>query len=216
MFPKGDDMLWSMIEMSLSCPHCDAPVHVDGPYLKLKCVRCHSGIDFPEEVWKRSLDDVRAGVSGYEQGEGTSSNIFGHFNMRLTYGRLDPYCIECKRDFEMKDEYTELSMIKCPDCGTEAPVSPAPDWFREAVPGATLIVGAWPEGEEAPGESDEKPGPVAYSCPQCGGSLMIDGENRMIQCEYCSTNIYLPDDLWLTMHPAKTKTRWFIGFQGRT
>ncbi len=55
--------------------------------------------------------------------------------------------------------------------------------------------------------------PVAFSCPQCAGSLMIDGNERLIQCEYCETRVYLPDDLWLQLHPAKKKTRWFIGFE---
>jgi DNA-directed RNA polymerase subunit RPC12/RpoP len=205
-------MLWSMMEISIDCPHCDSPVHVDGPYLKLECGKCHSGIDFPKDVWKSVLEDVREDVSGYQKGEGSNSNIFGHFNMRMTCGRLDPYCIKCKRDFDMKDEYTEPATITCPDCGTVSPVFPASDWFREAVPGATLIVGAWPEGKSGPESDEKKSQPVAYSCPQCGGSLMINGEERLIQCQYCSTNIYLPDDLWLTLHPAKTKTRWFIGF----
>ncbi|OPL19865.1 MAG: hypothetical protein AVO35_02515 [Candidatus Aegiribacteria sp. MLS_C] len=206
-------MLWTMMEISIDCPHCDSPVHVDGPYRKLTCSRCHSEIDFPGEVWKDTLEEVRQDVSGYEKGEGTGSNIFGHFNMRMTYGRLDPYCLKCKRDFDLEADYPQLTMIRCPDCGTESPVAPAAVWFREAVPGAALIVGAWPEGENAPDEERDKPKPVAYSCPQCGGSLMIDGEKRIVECSYCSTSIYLPDDLWLTLHPAKTKTRWFIGFK---
>lgn len=205
-------MLWSMMEITIDCPHCDSPVHVDGPYLNLKCGKCHSEIEFPEEVWKGTLEDVRSDVSGYEKGEGTNSNIFGHFNMKMTYGRLDFYCLKCKRDFEVEDDYSELTVVRCPECGSESPVYPAPEWFREAVPGASLIAGAWPEGESGPEPDDEKPKPVAYSCPQCGGSLMIDGEKRLIECQYCSTNIYLPDDLWLTMHPVKTKTRWFIGY----
>ncbi len=203
-------MIWSMIEMSIDCPHCDAPVHVDGPYLQLTCGRCHSDIDFPREVWKDLLGDVSEEVPGYEKGEGSNSNIFGHFNMRMTYGRLDPYCRKCKRDFHMDKEYTGGGSIKCPDCGTVTPVLEAPDWFRKAVPGTTLIVGAWPEGESSPQEEGKKPKPVSYSCPQCGGSLMIDGEKRLVECQYCSTNIYLPDDLWLTLHPARTKTRWFF------
>jgi len=75
-----------------------------------------------------------------------------------------------------------------------------------------MIVGAWPEG----GVSDEKQPvsePVAYSCPQCAGSLMIDGTDRLVKCSYCETRVYLPDDLWLRLHPAKKKSRWFIGFE---
>ena len=42
---------------------------------------------------------------------------------------------------------------------------------------------------------------------------MIDGEDRIVICEYCETNVYLPDDLWLRLHPAKKKNRWFVGME---
>jgi len=206
-------MNWTLIEMSIDCPECDAPVHVDGPYRTLLCSRCQSNIDFPEKVWADTLDDVPSEVPGMEPGTGSGSTIFGHFNMRLTTGNLVPYCIECKRDFNMGEDYSKGSgVITCPRCGSETPVFPAPQWFRNAIKGnCTLVVGAWPEGETHEPESDIS-GPVAYSCPQCAGSLRINGEDRLVECEYCQTNIYLPDDLWLRLHPVKKKTRWFFNF----
>lgn len=203
-------MVWAVLEISIRCPHCDSPVHVDGPYTELLCGNCQSTIEFPPEVWKDMLDDVSSEVPGFKQKEGTNSTIFGHFNMTLMYGRLDPYCRTCKRDFDMDTEYDGQDELLCPDCGTKTPVYPAPEWLRDSIHGSTLVVGAWPregETEEDAGLS----GPVAFTCPQCAGSLVIDGTDRLVKCRFCDTNVYLPDDLWLRLHPAKKKGRWFIG-----
>ena len=203
-------MIWAMIEMSISCPECDAPVHIDGPYRKVLCSTCQSEIEFPEEVWNGTLEDVKDEVPGFNPGEGTNSNIFGHFNMKLTYGRLAPSCSKCKRDFVIEKDYSGTDKVTCPDCGTVTPAFAAPDWFRKIIPDAGLIVGAWPNNE-AVQDNKAVSDPVIFSCPQCGGSLMIDGKERLVNCEYCATRVYLPDDLWLKLHPAKKKNRWFIG-----
>jgi len=209
-------MLWAMFEMSIKCPRCDSPIHVDGPFRKLRCGSCQSDIDFPEDVWNDLLEDVSGEIAGFKPGEGSSSNIFGHFNMTFLYGALAPYCRECKRDFDMEKEYTPgQTELTCSDCGSRIPVFQAPNWFASAVPGARLVAGAWPEGGDKQGKSKVS-SPVAYSCPQCGGSLMIDGTERLVTCEYCGTRVYLPDDLWLSLHPAKKKNRWFVGFDKKT
>lgn len=201
-----------MIEISIKCPHCDSPVHIDGPYRKILCGNCQSEIDFPEDVWTDLLEDVRDEIlTEFEPGQGSNSTIFGHFNMNLMYGRLQPYCRKCKRDFNMEKEYAGQDMLICPDCGSKTPVFPAPEWFKKAIEGANLIAGAYPDIENIE-EPEGISGPVAFSCPQCGSSLMIDGKDRLMKCEYCETNVYLPDDLWLRLHPAKKKNRWFVGF----
>ena len=79
-----------MIEMTIKCPECDAPVHVDGPYRKVFCRTCQSEIEFPEEVWGDFVGDITEKIAEFEPGEGSSSNIFGHFNMTMTYGNLAP------------------------------------------------------------------------------------------------------------------------------
>jgi len=203
-------MVWAALEISIRCPHCDSPVHVDGPYTEVLCPSCQSPIAYPPEIWKDTLEDVSAEVPGLEPNEGNNSTIFGHFNMTMMTGRQVPRCRKCRREFDMDAEYRGQDVMVCPACGDRTPVFPAPEWLKEAVHGATLVVGAWPMGgsvEEEAGLS----GPVAFSCPQCAGSLMIDGRDRLVKCSFCGTNVYLPDDLWLRIHPAKKKGRWYIG-----
>ena len=54
--------------------------------------------------------------------------------------------------------------------------------------------------------------PVLFTCPSCAGNLEIDGSSRMIKCKYCSSEIYLPDDLWFRLHPVKEVERWYAVF----
>jgi hypothetical protein len=57
---------------------------------------------------------------------------------------------------------------------------------------------------------ENKPKPILFTCPSCGGNLKIDGSERTITCSFCDSSIYLPDDLWHRMHPVKTVSRWYI------
>jgi hypothetical protein len=37
-----------------------------------------------------------------------------------------------------------------------------------------------------------------------------------VPCQYCKTDVYLPDDLWRRLHPVKTMAPWFVRFEGRS
>jgi len=64
--------------------------------------------------------------------------------------------------------------------------------------------------DKSPEPGEKISGVIVFTCPQCGGALKIDGSERMPVCQFCNTNVYLPDDLWLRMHPAKMKVRWYV------
>lgn len=207
-------MRWCMIELSIKCPRCDASVHVDTPRQTMVCGKCMSEFDFPVAVWRDTLEGTLSGIKNLKTGEGNQSTIFGHFNMSLLYGKLVPYCPECKRDFDPEGD-RDGDLLKCRDCGTVMAIREAPPWFREAVPRAKLVAGGKTQTENRPETrlfDSPSGGAVALSCPKCGASLLIDGKERLVPCGYCSTRVYLPDDLWLRLHPANVKTRWFIGF----
>ena len=206
-------MTFGVIEMSIKCPRCDSPIHVNGPTRSLLCSSCQSEIEVPEDFWKGILEDVCSEVrNDLEEGEGSNSTIFGTFNTSLMYGRLNPYCLKCKKEFKLPEQCDSAFTYSCPECATKSPVAPAPEWFMKMVPSAKLLVNATPELSDDVEEEPAVSGPIAFFCPQCGGSLMIDGSERLIPCSYCNTSVYLPDDLWLRLHPARIKTRWFIGF----
>jgi hypothetical protein len=95
----------------------------------------------------------------------------------------------------------------------------APDWLRSFVPTVRRLFGAQHEGEAgAPGpEVANEPRPVVMACPNCSASLSIStGNERTTTCQYCKTDIYLPDDLWRRLHPVKKAERWYIEYEGES
>ena len=53
--------------------------------------------------------------------------------------------------------------------------------------------------------------PVMMSCLHCGGALEITSEtSRIVACQYCDTDHYLPDELWRRLHPLKKRTPWYL------
>src|SRR5262249_37196322 len=55
--------------------------------------------------------------------------------------------------------------------------------------------------------------PVIMRCPECGGSLRVTSDSaRTIACDHCNNNVYLPDDLWRSLHPVKRAAFWTIAW----
>ena len=48
------------------------------------------------------------------------------------------------------------------------------------------------------------------TCGQCGGTLEIDGSTRKVGCSFCGADVFIPDDVWVRLHPASTARRWFV------
>jgi hypothetical protein len=68
----------------------------------------------------------------------------------------------------------------------------------------------WLLGEEpAAGAAPQGTHAMVMACMSCGASLKIDGSSRTVDCTFCSTSNYLPDGLWLRMHPAP-RMEWFL------
>jgi len=201
---------YTMVECGIKCPKCDGPVPLNGPWEKAHCDRCQADIDVPQDFWTGIFDDITEEIKSGDlaEGEGRNSTIFGTFNTTLLYGNLKPRCEECKTDIEVDLNLVKPYEHKCAKCGKKIPVAPAPAWVKKDYPKAKVFVNALMESG-AGGEAPAVSGPVAFTCPQCGGALMVDGTERMMPCKFCGVNVYLPDDLWFRLHPAKTKARWF-------
>jgi hypothetical protein len=201
-----------MLECGIKCPKCDAPVPLNGPWEVAHCDKCQADIPIPHDYWIDMLGEIINDVKNdLAEGEGTQSTIFGTFNTTLLYGRLQPYCYDCKEDFTPDADATEPYVYTCKKCGKEIKVMPAPDWLKEGLKPMRMVVNA-----ELQGKSDDDKAalsePIAFSCIKCGGALEVDGTERLVPCKFCGVKVYLPDDLWLRLHPAKSKERWFVGF----
>jgi len=206
-------MNWGAIEVGIKCPKCDNPIPLNGPVEKAHCDHCQADVDVPRDYWTDLLKDFATDIKNeFADDEGRNATIFGTFQTSAMYGKQGPRCAKCKTHFAVADDVAAAYVQKCEKCGAEIPVAPAPDWLRKAeVPVMTVANAILVESSE--GEKSTVSGPVAFTCPQCGGALVVDGKERMLPCKFCAVNVYLPDDLWLRLHPAKAKLRWFFGFK---
>jgi hypothetical protein len=122
-----------------------------------------------------------------------------------SYGNRRPRCQRCKKDIDVAllPEAVVHGHLVCA-CGDLIAVREADGLARHAVPGARWLV------HEVPGAPVKSGAPVLFSCLSCAGALSVDGSERLVQCRYCDATSYLPDDLWLTLHPAVTSEEFFV------
>ena len=123
-----------------------------------------------------------------------------------------PLCPQCKGSLPGVDAIDAEKTLKCPGCGKETAAFPAPEWLKGAVPQAAVLINASLQNKPVGPDSGEVK-PVLFSCLQCGSPLKVDGSSRILTCEACDTDCYLPDPLWLRLHPALVMAKWMIGFQ---
>jgi len=131
------------------------------------------------------------------------------------YGRQEPRCRNCKQDIDVSKigEYANQENVKCSKCSYDIYVRKVPENIAKELVGVKYLIG---EDEDlisvhkTNGNLPDSVKPVLFTCPSCAGNLEIDGSSRMVICKFCSSQIYLPDDLWFRLHPAKTAERWYM------
>ena len=83
---------------------------------------------------------------------------------------------------------------------------PADKLVHRIFPGVVRVHGEAPGGDPSRTPSAN---PLAFGCLNCGARLRIDGTQRVVACEFCKESSFLPDALWLRMHPS-LKRQWFV------
>ena len=206
--------MYAVIECRIECPKCGGPLPLNGPLSKAHCDRCQNDTDVPDQFWADTLGSIRQELDELREGEGRNSTILGLFHVTLTSGKLKPRCSKCKKDLAVPGEGTSPSTVACPECARVYPVSPAPERIRKLLPSLGVIVGAAPDAPPGVPGPDAQAGsrPVIFYCPQCNAPLKVDGRDRLVGCKSCGVDVYLPDGLWLRLHPVTTVERWFAGF----
>ena len=197
--------------MSITCPKCDDSIKINGPLRKIHCNACQNNFEIPVKYWKENLSDALEWIiTDMDEGQGYNMKQFGQFETNWSLYELAPRCDNCGTAFSIKNIVVKKEEeLTCKDCGTKGSIAPVPEWLKNAVPSADFLVNAQLDddlGSKEPAIS----GGIALNCPQCKGSLIIDGKDRLVPCRYCGVNIYLPDDLWLRLHPVSVKKRWFL------
>lgn len=181
---------------------------MDGPLEKLRCPGCRSVIEVPREYWIDILGASCRKMQDMEKGRATGSILMGTFMGDRSLARFDPYCDRCKTDIEDPWRLEPGTIHRCANCGTHIPVESPPRWLQDGVPGASLLVNALLELSETESLPPSIPGP--FSCPSCAAILEITGDSRLVDCGYCGSRVYLPDNVWHRLHPPDRHRRWFV------
>jgi Zn finger protein HypA/HybF involved in hydrogenase expression len=219
----GEKNRYGIFKVIASCPHCGNPVPVNGPLLRLQCPSCQNAVGISAETWNQILKDYLEDYQDLEPGNGRDSTLIGELTLKYTYIKLpppQPACTKCETDWDLASITDGMDgVITCRKCGYTSPTYPPPDWLAAGVPVARQVFFGEREVDETSeskqAQAVDEARPIAMTCPQCSGSLLVTPQTeRILRCSYCNTDIYLPDALWLKLHPAKAAKFWMIKFQG--
>jgi predicted RNA-binding Zn-ribbon protein involved in translation (DUF1610 family) len=94
------------------------------------------------------------------------------------------------------------------------PTFPTPPWLQELHPKAVqLFNAARDETVLAAPVTSPANRPVSFGCPDCGANLKITMESpRILECQFCKTDLFLPDPLWRALHPVRKRATWYVAF----
>jgi len=187
-------------KLKAKCMECGKFIPINYPAQKIQCDYCQSDIDLNEDLWKTIFE--------YDSGLITSLN----YEIDIDKRKTKPICTnhKCKEEIDIEDiSIGNNKGILCQKCGKETQNYPAPEWFKNYTEHDTRpaqIIGA-----DQPSKQEFKT--VITKCISCGASLSVSPENpRITNCEHCDTSQYLPDEIWLKLHPVKSRKTWYILF----
>ncbi len=209
-------MLGICFELKTTCKHCSSPIMLNAFANKILCPSCNKYNSFPKDEWQNLLEDAVKEAPDFKVGEGQPSTIMrGEYTYHLTYGRQDPRCSKCKTPIDMAklEEYSAAGHVECSKCQNEIYVRKPSELVTNCFPQVLYMAGEDVDQMKVnpePGKLPSSAKPILFTCPSCAGNLEIDGTDRMISCKFCNSQIYLPDDLWFRLHPAKEVERWYM------
>jgi len=218
------DQRYAGYTLRTECPKCGMPLPLDRPTRKATCGQCHADVAIPEEVWHHTLALFESADRPTPGSVLTQSESIAGFNIHMQLASTPPCCEHCGTRYAIDELATNAAQdFACTKCGDPASLWPAPTWLTLHVPTLRQIISTDPGGattqEGAPLDAalTEEPAPVAMPCPECAGSLRITAKHeRVVNCQFCSTDVFLPDEVWRRLHPVKTVQWWFARFEGRT
>ncbi len=202
------------------CTSCGMPLPLDRPAQEVTCGQCQATVRVPDEVWQFAVDAFEGDKRPPPGKMRTLSETVRGFRLHLQVANLRPHCEHCATAYDLPDADGDFP---CSRCGDPASVWTAPGWLRLQSPTCKRLVSIDPGGADSHGGASVDPSvadevaPVAMQCPQCAASLRITAEHeRIVPCQYCHTDVFLPDEVWRRLHPVKTVQWWFAVFEGKT
>ena len=211
---------YGCFEIRTTCGSCGSPLPINGPYTRYSCTSCFEDVSIPQDRIADFLNDFEEEYEGFTEGQGSGGTLMcGSGTYKYSHWRLPPRCSSCKTPLTIP-EVQGKSIIKCSKCSAEYHAFPAPDWLLKKVPSVRFII----TQQQPPGDNDRlgvkidenSSKPVVMSCPQCAGALSVSARSeRIMECGYCNSEVYVPDAVWTRLHPVKKTEEWFVCFEGK-
>lgn len=190
------------------CPRCGEHLPVNGPAPHVDCAACGHRTDVPPSLLRDLMRDFERGWPSPQPG---GTVIQGDLTWRWTAVPVDGPTCACGGYYD--EPHTMRDTVRCATCGGTAPVIPPPDALRRQVGSLKAIIG----GGEDQSRPQGPPEPVALQCPSCSGGLSIDASReRITRCEFCGSQVHLPDAVWRLLHPPREVREWFGRFEGES
>jgi len=220
---KGGELhsRYACIETGTTCDSCGQPLPMNGPYTVFTCLACLAEKKVPPDIVGGLVNDFEDEYEGLLDGQGSGGTLMsGSGTYKYGLWRLPPRCSKCKKVLPLPGS-SEPSTAACTKCGESYHYFPAPEWLVRAVPSAVFCITAQPPPEDGGREplvvNDASATPVVMSCPKCAGALSVTtGSERVMKCDYCGSEVYVPDAVWKRLHPVRKTLEWFLGLGGPT
>lgn len=193
------------------CNKCGKTVGVNGPLRSLTCDTCFEKMKLTPKFWS---DQVAAAEEGMR--------IWNYQYVCLPAKEKKPHCYNCEKPFsDYKSYIGKDTKIICKHCGKSMYTFPAPKYLTKVLPMVVQIISTERDSEEESTASlDMKADqnsmkPVIFTCPNCSAVLRIGSETaRILTCEHCDSDVYMPDPIWNRLHPVKKILPWTIIYNG--
>ncbi len=184
---------------------------VDGPWAEMSCPHCHTKTDI-SDVWKHVVRLAMEQKNRFEPVVRVDLNSpYPHLRFAAASG-IRPVCPSCGQHLKKVTNAIQDGTdedFPCPKCGVLLPTWPAPPYLRRAA--VIQVFLGLREAEQGRETTDETVRPVMFDCTNCGAPAKVTTESpRIISCEFCEVDLFLPQSLWSRMHPVRTRRAFWL------
>lgn len=213
--------MWKSSEFKLqvNCPGCNTLHPVSSINYSENCYKCGKYIGlselFNDQLFggivdkERYLNSYLAG--SVEQIGGSGVGKAGAY--KLTYSSGYVHCEECLDPIDnevIQKALDEKSPVVCSSCEHSMPLRPATPDMKAFHPKAIAVVND-SQGYDKSGKNADKEQMLVFSCMTCGAGLDLnENTQRDIKCGYCNNDNYLPDSIWVKLHPDLDVQPFFL------
>lgn len=207
----GPVILGFALRCSVECRACRISIPLNGLVRSARCYHCGEVNTFSEQFWTtslgRSVFDAALGMASLERRRETAANGF-----LVEFGHQPITCPRCDGapiDGATLGPVAAAGAYACAQCGATVRVRVADALALALHPTARHVVAETaPDAAAQALQSHAKP--VVFQCMSCGGGLEVAGAKRLVSCQFCNADNYLPDGLWQILRPVPKPELFYL------